>query len=1228
MRSPARCRVALLLLVLCSPAALHSQTRPEIIRGRVTTDSGRVIAGAEIVATMAPNREIFRTSSDSGGRYQIDVAAGTGDYLVYIAAPGRRALRKRITRTGTGTDATFVVDAKLALDVAVIAAVRTTAQRTRPPRGDASPESVGGLTSPYGTVAGALSPDQIGDLNAMAATIPGVTITPDGGISVFGVDPSQNKMTLDGLALDVSSLPRELRTTTQIAASTYDPTIGGFGGVHVSVNVLPGQTLTLGSGHVTVDAPQLQAVDGPGRELGQRYTNLQASYGRGGELQQDTWVYSAAVQGARKNAPAPSLITTDATALARLGVARDSADHFLQLLTGFGVPLNATGVGRDVVSTNLSGGFRLDRAQSNAFGPQTDTKVRLALVGIGSYRRADPASASAFSPPSHDNHGESGNATLQAIVSQYFGRDAAYLSETKTAVSFNDAQSDPYVTLPAGSVRVTSALDDGSQSITGLQFGGGASASDTRSWRWEASNELSFNPIRAVSHRIKLFSQAQIDGYNQTSQSNGLGTFSYNSLADLAANLPASYSRTLYSPMRTGSEASGAFALADYWNKSPDLQFVYGPRLEWNTFTQAPTDNPEITRLFGARTSSTPSTVHVSPRFGFNWLYRGARNAHLGGGISNLGTLFTPPKGALRGGFGEFRSQLSPSLVSDAIVSTGLPGSTTQRLTCVGPATPIPDWRDYLSNANDVPAACANGIGASAFVDAAPSVQLFDPSYTPPRRWTGNLGWTSAYKVVFYSVDASYSLNLNQPSRVDLNYTGTRKFALANEANRPVYVAPTSIVPSTGLVSPLDSRISSEFGSVVSRRSDLRSEVKQGTLSLIPYLPNKLAELIFNGSYTFASSRSLTRGYDGATFGDPRQLSWSTGFMPQHQVRFALGYRIPKISSSFTTYWGFQSGYPYTPIVAGDINGDGLSNDRAFVFDPTKAPSASVASGMSTLLASTTSEARDCLQSQLGSVAGMNSCRRPWSATMNARFDWNKRFGDRYHYLSGSVNFANPLSGIDRLFHGADHLRGWGAPAYPDPTLYVVRGFDPTTQRFTYDVNPRFGNTRPSLSALLNPFRVTLEFSFSLNGNIQRQQLDVYMRPTRGAPGVRPPADTIYRRLRSTGASAASPFGWIILNADSLLLSPEQLSAIQAGQDRLRSRTDSTYKAIAAELASLPAEYEPDAVNARIQQATRPSGNTATNGDGALIGRVLTAIQFRLLPQNFARQFDIPAPKQ
>jgi hypothetical protein len=1182
------------------------QARPEVIRGRVTTDSGRVIAGADVIVTMAPNRDVFRSTSDSAGQYRVEIAKGTGDYLVYIGAPGRRALRKRVTRSGN--DSVYVVDASLPRDVTTVAAVRTTAQRTRVPRSDDAPMTVGSMTTQYAGVNGALSPDQMGDLAAMAATVPGIAVTPDGGISVFGLDAGQNRYTMSGLTFDGASVPRDLRTRVRVSSSAYDPTIGGFGGAIISVDIIPGGALTQGQGHLSLDAPQLQAADATARELGGTYTRFQGGYGRTGELSQDRWVYSASIEGTRRTADAPSIVTAEQSALQHYGVASDSATRFLNLLAGRGIPTRVAGLGDGVLSTSVNGAVRLDRAAPSSYGTQIDTKPHLALIALSAYNRTDPATAIALAPPARGQVVNSGHGTVQAILSQYLGADAAYLSETKTALSYNASQLLPLTPLPSGNVLVTSALPDGSSGVAQLQFGGSPSRADTRSWRWESSNEVSFTPLNHPSHRLKVFTQAQLDGYHQVSEGNSLGTFSYNSLADLEANTPASFTRTLFTPEHRGGEASGAFAVADFWTKSPELQFVFGPRVEWSTFLRTPQENPEIARVFGANTDFAPGGVHVSPRFGFNWLYGGRRP--FGTVSSSMGTTFTPPKGVLRGGFGEFRNPYPSTLLSNAGVATGLPGETTRRLTCTGPAVPMASWADMISHASSLPSTCADGT-ASVFADSAPAVELFDRSFQAARRWTGNLDWSSALKAMYYTISVSQSFNLEQPGFVDLNFSGVPRFSLPSENGRPVFVNPGSIDPVTGLVSPVDARSSSEFGRVLGYRSDLRSEVTQATLIVVPWVPQRLGRWMVNGSYTYAASRSLTRGFDNSTFGDPSIREWSSGSIPHHQIRTQLGYLLRPFNSTLTTYWSFQSGYSYTPIVSGDINGDGLANDRAFVFDPASAPSA-VASQMRTLLASTTSEARDCLASQLGAVAARNSCRNPWTATMNARLTWNRRFGDFYHYVQGSINFFNPLGGLDELLHGGSHLRGWGTPATPDPKLVYVRGFDPATKQFLYEVNPRFGNTRPSLGAYVNPFRVTVDFTFSLTGNAQMQQLNIYLRPTRSAPGQRPPADTILKRLRSTGVSPASPYGWILANSDSLLLSPEQANALNADAARYYARIDSTYHGFAAELAGLPADYNPDVALQRMNQFNNTLYDSSP--EGIVIRGVLTPIQLRLLP--------------
>jgi len=132
---------------------------------------------------------------------------------------------------------------------------------------------------------------------------------------------------------------------------------------------------------------------------------------------------------------------------------------------------------------------------------------------------------------------------------------------------------------------------------------------------------------------------------------------------------------------------------------------------------------------------------------------------------------------------------------------------------------------------------------------------------------------------------------------------------------------------------------------------------------------------------------------------------------------------------------------------------------------------------MQNLLTYAPSSVRDCLTKQLGVVAGKASCEAPWSTSLSLRvslFSQALKIPDR---ATVSLGIANPLTGIDALVHGSDNLHGWGAPASTDATLLYVRGFNTTTNRYIYDVNPRFGSSRQANSVNIAPLQLTLDVS-------------------------------------------------------------------------------------------------------------------------------------------------------
>src|SRR2546423_487694 len=101
---------SLALLALALPALAFAQGRHEIIRGRVSSDSGRSIRGADVIATNTVDRSTKAVTTDSGGRYSMDWPNGSGDYAVTVSAANYQTRSLHVTRTG---DSVIVVDVKL-----------------------------------------------------------------------------------------------------------------------------------------------------------------------------------------------------------------------------------------------------------------------------------------------------------------------------------------------------------------------------------------------------------------------------------------------------------------------------------------------------------------------------------------------------------------------------------------------------------------------------------------------------------------------------------------------------------------------------------------------------------------------------------------------------------------------------------------------------------------------------------------------------------------------------------------------------------------------------------------------------------------------------------------------------------------------------------------------------------------------------------------------------------
>src|SRR5262249_38321309 len=156
------------------------------------------------------------------------------------------------------------------------------------------------------------------------------------------------------------------------------------------------------------------------------------------------------------------------------------------------------------------------------------------------------------------------------------------------------------------------------------------------------------------------------------------------------------------------------------------------------------------------------------------------------------------------------------------------------QVSCVGSAAPVPSWAAYAANPSSIPSQCTDGTTGSVFASNAPNVVVFARDYAAQRSVRSTMQWAGALldNRVMTTVTATYSSNRNQPGTADLNFNPTARFTLSDEGGRPVFVAPTSIVQTTGAIASRDGRVSTAFNRVTELRSDLASTSQQLTLQL------------------------------------------------------------------------------------------------------------------------------------------------------------------------------------------------------------------------------------------------------------------------------------------------------------------------------------------------------------------------------------------------------------
>ena len=1173
------------------PRSVRAQigTTTDIITGTVTGPDGKPMDNVTVAVKSAETGITRSKHTDSQGRYTVLFPDGGGQYRVEFRAIGFAPVSRNIARQGD--EDRLISDVRIGSELpARLSTVSITARNAPRDRGGAPTPGESGRT--LNTDQLARLPVDMSDIAAIAAMAPGVVgvsgnDSTSAAFSVAGQRSTLNNTTLDGLSFGSFSVPAEGLRSMRVVTNTFDPAKGQFSGGEIASTTRSGTNELTGGFTYSRRDPTLEFEGTDSAAVSPTYLQDQISAGFGGPIIKDKFFVFGSGSFRRRSDPVQSLLASSPATLSTLGLDPASVSAFESQVRALGIPSPASMPDRKI-GDNKVGLLRLDYFLNDAN----------TLTVRGDYRGStqDPTRSNPFALPSSVGASTTSGAGVAATLTSNF--ESGIINELRAYYSRDNNHSEGYLNLPSGRVRISSPLADGTQALNVVSFGGNPGFPQAGSSALlEAADEVSYLS-KDRQHRVRLGTLFDLNTFKQNVTSNRLGTFTYNSLQSFLNDTPDSYTRTLLGQEREGKTLAGAVYIGDTWRPNRQVQLVYGLRAEGTRIDDPPPLNADVYSQFGLKTNNFPSEIHVSPRAGFS--------INLTKPDPNDPFSQFQPAFLLRGGIGEFRAKTPTGLFTSAAGATGLVNTESQ-VSCIGAAVPVPDWSSYGADPTTTPTACANtGNIPVNYSTVRPSVTLFAPDFEAPRSWRASLGVQHRlFGNITLSADGSYARGVALYGVKDLNLNTTPKFYLADEGNRPVYAPSAAIVPTTGQVTSSGSRTNPAYGQVLEFTSGLQSDTRQLTLSLNGSTQGGTA---FTFAYTLQRTRdqssftccAASQGFSSpTTAGNPNLSQWSPG---DQDIRNTLQTYFTKPVNSWleiTANARLSSGAPFTPIVSSDINGDGAHNDRAFIFNPATATDPSVAAAMKQLIAGAPANVRDCLVSQLGDVAGRNSCRGPWTPSLDMQANFRPSGFNLNRRMTFSLVASNVLAGLDQLLHG-NKLQGWGQYNRADPTLLYVRGFDPVKQEFIYQVNGHFGSNGVSQAVYRQPFVLALQARLTLGPDPRDRFRQIFAARTDS----------------SAVASAAvqNPVAQIIQMRDSLNLTDAQVAQLTVVSDTLAAKSLALGNQIRAVVAKEGAS-NPQSIMSKIRPQI-VEGRTNFTAAMAKVQTILTADQWKKVPQN------------
>ena len=1023
-----------ILLFMTTPAAAQGLTTGAL-SGTVQGPDSLGIADAVVTVTNTADGERWRAATRSDGRYVFEYLSVGGPYAIEVSAIGfSPARRSGITMSlGERHRADFAL-APATVRLAELTVTAPTDQRLN-----------AGRTGPAQTISGATAtrlPLTHQDISRLVLLLPQAVLTRDSGASIAGQSDRLNGFQIDGAtntdmggitglsgfgtpgaSFGVRTLSPEAIRELQILIAPFDVRYGNFAGGLVNAVTRSGSNRWEGSVSSSFENQSLTGKDSSGRRAITSSTK-ELGLNLAGPIIRDraAFLLDAGIQRFL-GPPEPSIgaDTTGGADSAGIGIRREDAERFQDILsTTYGVDPGSI---EKSAPSNRTGNF----FAKISLWPALNQRIEISH----NYARGtahDPGFAATNAPISYSLSSLSADRPSVINATRLsWAMGGGRLSNELIAARFDSReQCAPAVSYPEIEVTVSADPDPSVLGAGAFVNCAGRFAGQTV---WELTDNASWS---MGGHHLTVGTHDELidlDGSRRARIAAGRWIFS--SLDLLQQGQAQRYIRDAPGPSRPagsvdafGVRQIGLYA-QDQWTPLAGLTLTAGLRFDVPFLPTTPTlDTALLSSPLGVNTAVTPSgNLLWSPRLGFNY------------DLGRWGTAF------VRGGVGLFSGRPIYLYYSNIFETNG---SNLLRIDCRG--------------AEDVPAFTMEpALQPTACLASPPTVlevNSFNPAFRFPRNLRLSLGTDVALPGgVIGTVDLLYIRGVDQLDVIDLNLEPPTATA-AGEGGRVLY---GSFNPATGMLEP--TRRDSAYMVVAQMRNSSGDRAFSATGQLQKQLGGG-AELSLAYTYTDARDRMSADCFtvncnldftplDG-TLND-RRLTTSN-FEARHKITFGATANLP-LRFRLGLFYNGYSGQPYTYMVAGDANGDGLGlfagNDPVYL--PRTAADITLDDPAEWPALDSVIRSQPCLEAQRGHIMRRNSCRGQWLTLVNARVSKLLELGGGQS-IELTADLFNALNFLDR---------DWGirrtvaiGQEQGQPQLLSLSGYDQTNERGTYQFLP------------------------------------------------------------------------------------------------------------------------------------------------------------------------------